>query len=311
MAVVRKDFTFTSTTGDCEIHAASWKPKGKEVKAVFQMAHGMAEHLERYDEFARFMAEHGYAVYMNDHIGHGKSTNYLYPLGYFGMNNHAGDIFVSDCKLLLDIAKQENPDVPMIFFGHSMGSLVARKFADFYSNELAGAVFCGTVGPNPLAGIAIKLCDILTKLTGVVADGKLIDTLAFGTYNDKTEKRTKFDWLSTDSAIVDKYIADPECGFYFSNRGYRDLLTLLDFVNSSKGTYWLEYKLPVLVISGEDDPCGEYGAGVDKVINSLMINGNHVDAILYPGARHEILNEFCKDQVMNDILAWADKRVEK
>lgn len=310
MAVNRKEFFFTSSVGNCEIHAVSWKPKGKKVKAVFQMAHGMAEHLERYEQFAVFMAENGYAVYMNDHIGHGKSINFRYPLGYFGMKNTQGEVFVKDCKLLMDIAMAENPGVPVVFFGHSMGSLVARKFTMYYGDKLTGSVFCGTVGPNPASPIAEKICDVLAKYVGIVADGKLVDSLAFGTYNKRTQNRTKFDWLTTDKSIVDKYIADPLCGFYFSNRGYKDMLSLLTFVNSNACAEMMPRDRNILLVSGEEDPCGEYGSGVKKVADKLEAAGMNVQLKLYPDARHEILNEFCREEVMNDILSWTDDKVE-
>lgn len=306
MSVKREDFTFTSTVGDCEIHAVSFKPDSGEIRGVIQIAHGMAEHIERYTEFATFLAENGYAVYGDDHLGHGESINHIYPLGYFGKRNTACEIFVEDCKKLMSIARNENPGVPYFFFGHSMGSLIARKFTAHFGASLTGAIFCGTVGPNPANDIAIMLCDIMSKLDGPVADGKLIDKLAFSTYNNKTEKRTKFDWLSRDNAVVDKYIADPLCGFYFTNRGYRDLLTLLKWVNSSEWPRAVKKDLPILVISGSMDPCGEYTKGVNKVIKALENTGHNVDHIFYEGARHEILNELQKEDTMNDVLSWCN-----
>lgn len=304
MSIKRKDFTFTSTVGDCEIHAVSFKPSSGEVRGVVQLAHGMAEHIERYTEFATFLAENGYAVYGDDHLGHGKSVNHKYPLGYFGMNNTGCEVFVEDCRKLMSIAQSENPCVPYFFFGHSMGSLIARKFTAYYGASLSGAVFCGTVGPNPANDIAIVLCDVMSKLCGSVADGKLIDKLAFSAYNNKTEKRTKFDWLSRDKSVVDKYIANPLCGFLFSNRGYRDMLTLLKWDNSPECPKSIKKELPLLVISGSMDPCGEYSKGVKKVIKALESTGHRVNHIFYDGARHEILNELKKEDTMNDVLSW-------
>ncbi len=311
MSVKRKDFTFTSTTGDCEIHAVSFKPSSGEIRGVIQIAHGMAEHIERYTEFANFMAENGFAVYGNDHLGHGKSVNHIYPLGYFGMENTGCEVFVEDCRKLMTIAQGENPCVPYFFFGHSMGSLVARKFTAYYGASLTGSIFCGTVGPNPACDIAIALCDIMSKLSGTVADGKLIDKLAFGAYNNKTEKRTKYDWLTRNKEVVDKYIADPLCGFYFSNRGYRDMLSLLKWVNGSECPELMKKSLPILVISGSMDPCGEYLKGINKVVGALEKTGHNVDHIFYGGARHEILNEVEKEKTMNDILSWCNDKIDQ
>lgn len=305
MAVTKTDFTYTSSIGDIEIHATKWIPEN--AKAIFNITHGMAEHIERYEGFAQFLAENGFAVYAHDHIGHGKSVNEKYKPGFFGDGNAEGTIFVDDNKLIVDIAKEENPGLPVFFFGHSMGSFVARKYIALYGDELKGAIICGTGGPNPAAGIAIFLANCASKVKGADADGKLINGLAFGAYNKKTEKRTGFDWLTTDTAVVDKYIADPLCGFLFSNNGFKDMLGLLKFVNSADCYAATSKALPILLISGAEDPVGEYGKGVEKVAEAYKANGNPVECKLYAGDRHEILNESDKDAVMNDILAWLNK----
>ncbi|MBO4445716.1 MAG: alpha/beta hydrolase [Clostridia bacterium] len=307
MAVTKTDFTYTSSVGDCEIHATKWIPEN--AKAIFNITHGMAEHIERYEGFAEFLAENGFAVYAHDHIGHGKSINGIYKAGYFGDKNAEGTIFVDDNKLIVDIAKEENPGLPVFFFGHSMGSFVTRKYIALYGEGLKGAIICGTGGPNPATGVAILLANLAGKIKGFDADGKFINGLAFGTYNKKTAKRTGFDWLTKDEAIVDKYIADPLCGFLFSNNGFKDMLGMLGFVNSADCYANTPKALPLLIISGADDPVGEYGKGVEKVAAAYKANGNPVDLKLYAGDRHEILNEFDKETVMNDILAWLNKNV--
>ncbi|NLL63741.1 MAG: alpha/beta hydrolase [Ruminococcaceae bacterium] len=309
MAVVRKDFTFLSTVGDLEIHAVSWKPEKKKIKGIFQIIHGMAEHIDRYVEFAEFMAENGYAVYGHDHIGHGDSTNCKYFWGYFGINNTNGRVFVADARELMKIAESEHPGLPIILFGHSMGSLIARHFAAIYGERLAGAIFCGTVGPNPAAGVAIKLCDIMSAIDSPMAEGKLIDKLALGTYNNRTEKRTPSDWLSRDTAVVDAFVNDPRTGFYFTNRGFRDMLSLLKFVNSNKCAKWTYFRLPILLVAGTEDPCGNYGEGVKAVARKLRFYDHIVDEIYYEGARHEILNELEKEKTMQDILEWSNRKI--
>lgn len=303
----RTDFFFTSSTGDCEIHAAKWE--GTEKRAIFQINHGMAEHIERYVGFAEFLADNGFVVYANDHIGHGKSLNDTYKPGFFGMDNAEGAVFADDCKILTDIAKEENPGLPMFFFGHSMGSFVARRYGALYGDGLKGLVVCGTGGPNPANDIAIFLADVVSKIKGVGADGKLINSLAFGSYNKRTDKRTPFDWLTKDESIVDKYIADPLCGFLFSNRGFRDMLTLLKFVNSADCYSATKKELPIFLIAGKEDPVGPYGTGVEKVYEAYKKNGNPAEIKLYDGDRHEILNELDKDKVMSDILDWCNKLI--
>ena len=305
MAVTRTDFFFTSSVGDCEIHAAKWI--GDEVKAVFQINHGMAEYIDRYEGFAQYLASNGFAVYANDHIGHGKSVNEKYINGFFGQENVEGTVFVDDCKLLTDIAREENPGKPVFFFGHSMGSFVARKYIALYGEGLKGAVVCGTGGPNPANGIAIVLAKLMCKLKGDTAEGKFINSLAFGAYNKRTEQRTGFDWLTKDTEIVDKYIADPKCGFLFTNHGFRDMLELLSFVNSKDCYAATEKSLPIFLIAGAEDPVGPYGDGVKTVFEAYKANGNPVEIKLYEGDRHEILNELDKDAVMADVLLWLNK----
>lgn len=306
MKAIKNEFTFKSVSGLADIHAASFVPEDKDsVKAVLQIAHGMAEHLERYEAFADALCENGIAVYINDHIGHGQSVSSKEELGYFGEKDGWKN-FVEDCRELMLIAKKEFPGKPYIFFGHSMGSFVARSFSAKYASELDGAVFCGTSGPNPAAGIAVSLAGLIAKIKGTHYRSKFIDKLAFGAYNSHFEKRTPFDWLSRDNWQVDKYIADELCGFLFTAYGYRDLFSLLSSVSAKE---WFENypkQLPVLILSGAEDPVGEYSKGVQKVYDSLKAAGkDNVTLHLYKNGRHEILNEEALfDTVCVDLVSW-------
>ncbi len=304
MTVIKNEFTFPSVSSLADIHACSYKPEG-EIVATVQIAHGMAEHLERYENFANVLCQNGFAVYINDHLGHGQSVSSKDELGYFG-EKEGWKNFVEDCHELTKIAKAENPDVPLFFFGHSMGSFVARAYSLKYADEIKGAVYCGTAGPNPASGVGASLASLIAKVKGTHHRSTLIDKIAFATYNNKTEKRTSFDWLSRDNDQVDKYIADEYCGFLFTAYGYRDMMELLGFVSSESWFSKLSKELPVLIISGDMDPVGEYGKGIDKVYNALVQKGKeNVQKILYPGARHEILNESqCVDKVCSDVINW-------
>ena len=307
MSYIKKEFTFKSNSGLADIHCASYLPENGEVKAVLQIAHGMAEHLERYEAFAGVLCDNGVAVYINDHIGHGGSITAKSELGYFGEKDGWKN-FVEDCHKLTEIAKAENPGKPYVFFGHSMGSFVARAYSLKYAAEINGAVYCGTAGPNPAAGAGKLVTNLLIKLKGDHHRSKLIDKMAFGTYNSKFEKRTAFDWLSRDNFQVDKYIADEYCGFLFTAAGYRDLFTLLAYVSSKEWFEGLSKKLPVLIISGAMDPVCNYSKGIEQVCDSLKAAGKtNVKTILYPDARHEILNESaCFDTVCKDVLEFVD-----
>lgn len=307
MSYIKKEFTFRSVSGLADIHCASYLPENGEVKAVLQVAHGMAEHLERYEAFAEELSKNGVAMYINDHLGHGSSVSAKSELGYFGEKD-GWKYFVEDCHELTKIAKNENPGKPYIFFGHSMGSFVARAYSLKYSAEIDGAVYCGTAGPNPAAGAGKAVANLIIKLKGDHHKSKLIDKMAFGTYNSKFEKRTAFDWLSRDNFQVDKYIADEYCGFLFTAAGYRDLFSLLSYVSSKDWFEGLSKELPVLIISGAMDPVCNYSKGIEQVCDMLKAAGKtNVKKILYPDARHEILNESaCFDTVCKDVLEFVD-----
>ena len=307
MASVKKEFTFPSASGLCDISAMSFLPQDGEIKAVLQIAHGMAEHKERYEAFAERLNENGIAVYINDHLGHGKSVKDDNELGYFGEKDGWVN-FIEDCRALMKIAQSENPGKPYIFFGHSMGSFVARSFTAKYGDELAGAVFMGTSGPNPAASAGQLLSKLIAAFKGDHYRSKLIDKIAFGAYNKRTQNRTAFDWLSRDDFQVDKYIADPYCGFLFTAYGYRDMMGLLKSVSSNEWFASFPKALPVLLLSGAEDPVGTYGDGVKKVKELLEANGKeNVSMNLYEDGRHEILNESALfDTVCSDLIAWID-----
>lgn len=310
MAYIKKEFTFPSVSGLADIHAAAYLPDNGEVKAVLQVAHGMAEHLERYEKFAAALCDLGIALYINDHLGHGQSVFSASELGYFGETDGWKN-FVEDCHKLSLIAKEENPDKPLIFFGHSMGSFVARAYTLKYADEVNAAIYCGTAGPNPASGVGQLLAKAIAKAKGDHHRSKLIDKIAFGSYNSKFEKRTAFDWLSRDNEEVDKYIADDLCGFLFTANGYRDLMALLAFVSSKEWFEGLDKKLPVMFIAGAMDPVGGYGKGIDTVCDKLYKAGkDNITKILYPDARHEILNEkACFDAVVKDVSNFVYKNI--
>lgn len=307
--MVKNEFYFPSVSGLADIHAASYKPDNEnDIKAVLQIAHGMAEHLERYEAFAEYLCNNGIALYINDHIGHGKSISSRDELGYFGKKDGWKN-FVEDCHKLTEIAKKENPEKPLVFFGHSMGSFVARAYSYKYSNDIKGAVFCGTAGANPLAGVGAGLAKLIGKVKGDHHRSKLIDKMSFGTYNKRCEGRTNFDWLTRDQDIVDKYIADEDCGFLFTVSGSQDLMGILSYVSSKDWYSGFNKALPVYLIAGAEDPVGAYGKGVTEVADGLKQAGvKDVNIKLYPECRHEILNESrVFEEVSQDVVDFVYK----
>lgn len=311
MEIIRKEYSVPSKSGVADVYARCWLPSDG-AKAIIQIAHGMAEHGERYEEFAAYLCCKGFAVLVDDHVGHGKSVKSDNDLGYFGENG-GWDAFVEDERSLTELIKAELSDLPIVFFGHSMGSFIAREYIRRYGNDerIKAAIFCGTSGKNPASAIAITLAGAIAKAKGSRHRSKFIDKIAFGAYNKKIpDAKTSFDWLSTDSAIVEKYIADKYCGYLFTAVGYRDLFTILDRVSGKDWYSGVNKDIPVLLTSGEEDPVGLYGKGIKQVYNDLKLaDQKDVTLKLYPGMRHEILNEVDRAQVYQDIAAWTLSKI--
>ena len=312
MAVLRTEYSIPSKTGLADIFARCWAPSDKEPTAIFQIAHGMAEHSERYADFAEYLCSKGFVVIADDHIGHGKSVKSDNDLGYFGESG-GWDAFVEDERAVTELMKKEYPATPVIFFGHSMGSFIAREYLRRYGDDeaIVGGIICGTSGKNPASAVAINLAGAVAKAKGSRHRSEFINKMAFGAYNKKFEGKTPFDWLTTDEKQVEKYIADDYCGFLFTAAGYKDLFTILTVVSGKDWFERMPKALPLLVISGEDDPVGNYGKGIKQVYNDLKLAGvKDVTLKLYPGMRHEILNERKKNTVYDDIAAWAISKIK-
>lgn len=306
--MVKREYSYPSKSGLCNIHARSWLPDTPEqIKGVFQITHGMAEIGDRYADFAHYLTENGFAVYCNDHLGHGKSVKSDNDLGFFGSEN-GWDSFVEDARTLTQIAKNENQGKPFVFFGHSMGSFVAREYASRYADDsdISAYIFCGTSGNNPAAPLGIKLTQAIAKIKGERYRSKLIDKIAFGTYNNKIENnRTSFDWLTRDEEIVNYYIANNYCGFLFTVSGFKDMFTILNKVSQKEWYSSLSKSTPTLLVAGTADPVGNYGKGVEQVYNDIKNNGCNATLKLFDDARHEILNEINRADVYEYIYNWC------
>lgn len=297
--------SFQSASSLAKISYAKYIPVDGEVKAVLQIAHGMAEHKERYEKFADYLCSQNIAVYINDHLGHGESVASKEEKGYFGEMGYKA--MVEDVAKLTEIAKEDYPAIPYMVFGHSMGSFVIRSYLAKYGDLIDGAIICGTGGANPAAGIGIAITKLIAKCKGDHHKSKFVDNLAFGAYNKKFEGRTNFDWLTKDHDVVDAYIADEECGYLFTANGFIGLFSALKYANS-KECYEKTPNIPIMLISGKDDPVGNYGKGVTEVYEKLVASGHNKTTIhLYENARHEILNESDTfETVMKDISEFAE-----
>lgn len=306
----RKEYSIPSTSGVCNLFIRCWIPD--EPKAVFQITHGMAEHGERFEEFALHLCSKGFAVICDDHIGHGKSVKSDDDLGYFGDGN-GWNAFVEDEKAVTELAKKEFPSLPIIFYGHSMGSFIGREYIRRYGSDEAikGAIICGTSGKNPAAALAIGIAGTVAKIKGNKYRSNFINNLAFGTYNKKiANPETPFDWLTNDKEIVDKYIADKYCGFLFTAVGFRDLFTILNTVSSKKCFDEVDKNLPVLLTAGLEDPVGAYGKGVKEVYNNYKTAGvKDLTLKLWENMRHEIHNELDREKVYEYLSQWALSKI--
>jgi alpha-beta hydrolase superfamily lysophospholipase len=311
MAIQSENKTFRSSEKNTDIVYTRWFDGGVKPKALLLIAHGMAEHVGRYDDFARFMVKKGYAVYGNDHLGHGKTAR-PEDRGWFGEKDGRLNV-VEDMRTLLRTARGDFPGLKVLLLGHSMGSFIARLFCMRYSAEIDGAIFMGTSGRNPLSGFGVFLANLIALFRGERYVSPLYAKLTTGSYSAKYKHpKTGSDWLSTDEAEVRKFINDERCGFFFTISGYRELCKMLIEINRRGWAAGIRKDLPVLLISGTEDPVGAFGAGVREVYRRLKDAGiGNLTLTLYEGMRHEVLNEKDKQRVYNDLLVWCDGQFTK
>ncbi len=300
MAVSYTEWTRPASSGEGEIFSRSWQPE--KPQAVIELVHGMAEHSGRYDLFARFLAGHGFAVYANDHAGHGMSAR---QQGYFAARN-GWEYVVQDINALMDQAAESNPGLPLFLFGHSMGSFLSRSYLTRFGQRLRGCVLCGTMGENPAIRAGKAMAAMQCRLRGPRSSGRLLDKIATAGYNKRIQDPvSKSAWLSSVDQVCLDFDADAMCGFLFTASGYFDLFTGLTEVTSPQWAQKVPKGLPVFLIAGEEDPVGNYGAGPRQVAQALMDAGcAQVQLKLYPGMRHEVLNERGKERVYADVLDW-------
>jgi len=302
---MREDI-FYDSCGQGKIHACIWTG-GSEPKAIVQIVHGIGEHVLRYDDFANYLTGCGYAVVAEDHMGHGTSSAPDNVRGYF----HGGWFSaVKDSMKLKEIAQERFGSIPYFLFGHSMGSFMARTvLADYPDCGLAGCIICGTGWQSPaLLAAGIPTSKLVCKLKGENKPSKFLHGMAFGAYNDRVEhKRTPSDWLSRDDKMVDKYEADPLCGFVPCAGLMRDMMMGIHYIQQKDTLAKMNKSVPCFFIAGGDDPVGAYGAGVRQTVEAFKEAGmERVSTKIYPLCRHEILNEINREEVYEDVKEWLD-----
>ena len=307
----KRDFTFLSTDGSTQLHGVLWEPTEVAPVAVLQIAHGVAEYIDRYDDFARFLNGHGVVVVGHDHLGHGRSVTVNGTPVYFG-DGATWKTVTDDLYVLHTRMKEQYPSLPHVLMGHSMGSFLARSYLIRYPGTVKAAILMGTGWQGGLtlsAGLA--LCNAIAS-KGADKTSPLITKLAFGSYNKKIKNpRTPSDWLSVDEENVDAYIADPLCGGEMTVGLFREMLRGIRFNQKFSSLDKMNGETPVLLISGNSDPVGDMGAGINQTYTEFKRSGVADCTVkLYSGLRHEILNEKeHRAEVYSDIWNWMEARL--
>lgn len=304
---------FKLTTEDnLALQVYAWLPdQDVPLQGILQIAHGMAEHGKRYEEFAAFLTKNGFAVFANDHRGHGKTAESVENLGFFSEKDGWQKVLI-DLKLLNQHLKEKHPELPLFILGHSMGSFLTRHYLMDPNLGIQGAILSGTANhPGLLGKIGLLLTKVLLLFNNPKSPSSLMDSLSFKAYNKAFKpNRTSFDWLSRDESKVDEYISDPYCGTVFSIQFYNDMLKGLLYISDMDNIKKTNNDIPLLVFSGTDDPVGENSKGVQKFHDKLKAAGiKNLTFKLFEEGRHEMLNETNRKEVYTFILDWLNKRI--
>lgn len=286
------DDTFSITGSDgLAIHTYFWSGDS-DAKAAVQIAHGMGEHAGRYHRFAEALVDAGYVVYANDHRGHGFTAGSSEMHGNLGEAGWQG--LVDDIAALGRRIRQDHPEIPLVVFGHSMGSFALQQFLVDHSGEIDAAILSGT-----------SAIDVIGA--GIDPDAE-VDLSAFNAPFEPAP--TEYEWLSRDRAEVDAYVADEACGFGVDAAGARGMLAGTAVASDPAELAGIRPDLPILLVSGDADPLAGGGELIELVAQRYRDAGvADVSVALYPGARHEILNEINRDEVTADVLTWLDRAV--
>lgn len=306
----KKEFTFSSADRTNRIHAVLWKPDQGKISGILQISHGMIEYIERYEDFAEFLTAQGFLVVGNDHLGHGRTAASQEDWGYFAPRK-GSDLVVEDLNRLRRMVQKKYPELPYFMLGHSMGSFLLRKYLSKYGRGLSGAIIMGTGSqPDYVVQAGKALCVILALLKGWRYRSSLVDQQVFSGNNKRFQGGDTGSWLTKDPEIVKAYNSNPCCTFKFTLNGFYNLFDTIHFMNQKRNIQAIPKNLPVFLVSGQDDPVGNYGAGVKKAYETYKKAGiMDLSWKLYPGDRHEILNETDKEIVYQDIYRWLQKHL--
>lgn len=310
--VSREGFFLPSTDGKTTLHGMLWKPE-EAPRAIVQIAHGICEYVGRYDAFAAFLAEQGFLVVGNDHLGHGQSWQDPRREGLFAEKN-GWQTVVNDMEALRIRTAARYPALPCFLLGHSMGSFLARTYLIRFPGKVTGAILSGTGQPAPsMVRMGKALCSLLAAARGKGYRSPLVKRLAFGSYNKNfAPARTENDWISSDPQVVDAYCADRGTRFLPTVTLYGDMMEGIRFFSDRDKLKRMDRATPILFIAGAMDPVGEEGRGVERSYRAFLDAGcRDVTLKLYEGGRHEVLNEVFKQDVWKDVLHWLNEKMPK
>lgn len=302
-------FHYPSARDGCSIHALEWAPEGPP-RGIVHLVHGISEHIGRYDETARFLAEHGFLVCGEDHLGHGRTvTDGSY--GFFAPEN-GWTLAARDVRALRKLEGARHPNLPYFLLGHSMGSFLTRTYLILWPGTVSGAVLMGTgQEPAPLVALGKRISALECRRLGPRGVSPLVHTLSLGAYNRRFRpSRTPSDWLSRDPAEVDAFLADPLCQSRPTVSLFRDMMGGLQLIARRDQLARMGPSVPVCFLSGQEDPVGGMGRGVEQVVRMFQDAGcRDLSLHLYPGARHELFHEQNRREVWADLLDWLEDRL--
>ena len=305
-----EELRFPSSDGTHTVYARVYLPTDTSaIRGIVQLAHGMCEHIGRYEEMGVFFAKNGYVFCGNDHLGHGNTAISPEELGFF-MKEDGVDTVVSDLFKLTRIMHGRFLDKPLFLMGHSMGSFLVRIYATTYARYLSGLLVLGTGGPNPLLPVGRALAKTIAAFRGKKHRSQLLRGLAHAGYLSRCGKNpAPTAWLSTDENRIAAFGKDEKCGFTFTVGAYLDLFEMLGRANDKTAYTSIPKTLPVCILSGDKDPVGAYGKGVKTVARQYEKAGiTDLTLKLYEGMRHELHNEICRDEFYADLLSWLNER---
>ena len=309
--MIKKDFTFLSSNQKTNIHAIECIPENGNYIRVIQIIHGMLEYIERYLPFGEYLTSKGFIVVGHDHLGHGQSVNSPEELGYFGEPN-PNSLLIQDIHTLRDITSKKYPNLPYFMCGHSMGSYLLREYLYLSGDGLSGAVIIGTgFISGCTASMGKFFCKMIACCRGQMHRSSCVKKLVlesgpYKEYNLNDENRS---WITSDPVMARKYNEDQKMKFDFTLNGYIGLIEATQISSDSSYAVRINKNLPLLFISGSNDPVGDNGEGVKKAYNLMVNTGvKDVSIKLFEGDRHEILNEKDRQDVFEYIGNWLDEK---